>query len=47
MKDAGADEACDLEIGGHLARYRAQLNMYMRGITQSTGVRARGVLLWV
>jgi hypothetical protein len=47
MKDAGSDEACDVEIGGHLATYRAQLDIYMRGIAQSTDARARGVLLWV
>jgi len=35
------DFKTDLEIGGHLARYRAQLEIYMRGIAQSTGVGAR------
>jgi hypothetical protein len=41
------DFKTDVEISGHLATYRAQLDIYMRGIAQSTGVRARGVLLWV
>jgi hypothetical protein len=41
------DFKTDVEIGGHLAQYRAQLEIYMRGIAQSTGVRARGVLLLV
>jgi ATP-dependent exoDNAse (exonuclease V) beta subunit len=41
------DFKTDAEISGHLATYRAQLEIYMRGIVQSTGVRARGVLLWV
>ena len=41
------DFKTDVEIGGHLAQYRAQLEIYMRGIAQSTGMRARGVLLLV
>jgi ATP-dependent helicase/nuclease subunit A len=41
------DFKTDAEISGHLATYRAQLDIYMRGIAQSTGVAARGVLLWV
>jgi hypothetical protein len=41
------DFKTDAEIAGHLATYRAQLEIYMRGIAQSTGIRARGVLLWV
>jgi len=41
------DFKTDVEIGGHLAQYRAQLEIYMRGIAQSTGVVARGVLLLV
>ncbi len=41
------DFKTDVEISGHLATYRAQLDIYMRGIAQSTGARARGVLLWV
>ena len=41
------DFKTDVEISGHLAQYRAQLEIYMRGIAQSTGIRARGVLLWV
>ena len=41
------DFKTDVEIGGHLALYRAQLEIYMRGIAQSTGVAARGVLLLV
>lgn len=41
------DFKTDAEIGGHLATYRAQLDIYMRGIAQSTGAGARGVLLWV
>jgi len=35
------DFKTDVEIGGHLAQYRAQLEIYMRGIAQSTGVGAR------
>ena len=31
------DFKTDVEIGGHLAQYRAQLEIYMRGIAQSTG----------
>jgi ATP-dependent helicase/nuclease subunit A len=41
------DFKTDVEISGHLATYRAQLKIYMRGIAQSTGARASGVLLWV
>ncbi len=41
------DFKTDAEISGHLATYRAQLEIYMKAIAQSTGVRARGVLLWV
>jgi ATP-dependent helicase/nuclease subunit A len=41
------DFKTDAEISGHLATYRAQLDIYMRGIAQSTGIGARGVLLWV
>jgi ATP-dependent helicase/nuclease subunit A len=41
------DFKTDAEISGHLATYRAQLDIYMRGIANSTGIRARGVLLWV
>ncbi|HKD70074.1 MAG TPA: UvrD-helicase domain-containing protein [Candidatus Binataceae bacterium] len=41
------DFKTDAEISGHLATYRAQLDIYIEGIAQSTGVRARGVLLWV
>ncbi len=41
------DFKTDAEISGHLATYRAQLEIYMRGIAQSTGLRARGILLWV
>jgi ATP-dependent helicase/nuclease subunit A len=41
------DFKTDAEISGHLATYRAQLDIYMRGIAQSTGARTRGVLLWL
>jgi ATP-dependent helicase/nuclease subunit A len=41
------DFKTDAEISGHLARYRSQLDIYMKGIAQSTGARVRGVLLWV
>jgi ATP-dependent exoDNAse (exonuclease V) beta subunit len=41
------DFKTDVEIGGHLAKYRAQLEIYMRGIARSTGAETRGVLLLV
>ena len=41
------DFKTDAEIQGHLPRYRAQLEIYMRGISRSTGLKTRGILLWV
>jgi ATP-dependent helicase/nuclease subunit A len=41
------DFKTDAEIGGHVATYRAQLDIYMKGIAQSTGKRTQGVLLLV
>jgi hypothetical protein len=41
------DFKTDVEIGGHLAKYRAQLEIYMRGIARSTGAETRGILLLV
>ncbi len=41
------DFKTDADITAHLATYGAQLEIYMRGIAHSTGIQARGVLLWV
>ena len=41
------DFKTDAEIQAHLAKYRAQLEIYMRGIARSTGLKTRGILLWV
>jgi ATP-dependent helicase/nuclease subunit A len=41
------DFKTDVEIAPRLNEYRAQLGLYIRGITASTGDAARGVLLWV
>ncbi len=41
------DFKTDLDIAPRLNEYRAQLSLYIRGITQSTGDPARGVLLWI
>jgi len=40
------DFKTDLEIAGRIEEYRAQLGLYLRGIRESTGVPARGVILW-
>lgn len=41
------DFKTDAEIQAHLPKYRAQLEIYMRAIARSTGLKARGILLWV
>jgi ATP-dependent helicase/nuclease subunit A len=41
------DFKTDAAIQGHLPQYRAQLEIYMRGIARSTGLKTRGILLWV
>jgi ATP-dependent exoDNAse (exonuclease V) beta subunit len=41
------DFKTDAEIAGRLDEYRAQLGLYVRGITASTGRPAIGVLLWL
>ncbi|MGD0072824.1 MAG: UvrD-helicase domain-containing protein [Candidatus Binataceae bacterium] len=40
------DFKTDLEISGRIDEYRAQLGIYLRGIRESTGQPARGVILW-
>ncbi len=41
------DFKTDADLRPRLSEYRAQLSLYIRGITQSTGDPARGVLLWL
>ncbi len=41
------DFKTDADITGRLDEYRAQLLLYLRAISQSTGAPARGVLLCV
>ena len=41
------DFKTDVEIGGHLAQYRAQLEIYMEESRRALAWRARGVLLLV
>ncbi|HTY56807.1 MAG TPA: UvrD-helicase domain-containing protein, partial [Candidatus Binataceae bacterium] len=40
------DFKTDIEIARRMGEYRAQLGLYLRGIRQSTGQQARGVILW-
>ena len=41
------DFKTDADIAGRLEEYRLQLLLYLRAISESTGVPARGVLMWV
>ena len=41
------DFKTDADIAGRLDEYRVQLLLYLRAISQSTGVPARGVLMCV
>ena len=41
------DFKTDVEIGGRLPEYRAQLGLYLRAIRQATGEQARAILLHV
>jgi len=40
------DFKTDLEIAGRFEEYRAQLGLYLRGIRESTGLPANGIILW-
>jgi hypothetical protein len=41
------DFKTDVDIAPRINEYRAQLSLYVRGISQTTGAPARGVLLRV
>jgi ATP-dependent exoDNAse (exonuclease V) beta subunit len=41
------DFKTDADIAGRLDEYRVQLLLYLRAISRSAGIPARGVLLWV
>jgi ATP-dependent helicase/nuclease subunit A len=40
------DFKTDADLESHLETYRAQLGFYVRGVMESTGSPARGVVLW-
>ncbi len=41
------DFKTDLAIAGRIEEYRAQIGLYLNGFRQSTGLAARGVILWI
>jgi ATP-dependent exoDNAse (exonuclease V) beta subunit len=41
------DFKTDLEIAGRLDEYRTQLALYTRAVRQSTGLAAKGLILWI
>jgi ATP-dependent helicase/nuclease subunit A len=41
------DFKTDTDLQPRLSEYRAQVGIYMQGISRSTGLPARGILLWI
>jgi ATP-dependent exoDNAse (exonuclease V) beta subunit len=41
------DFKTDLEIAGRLDEYRTQLALYTRAVRRSTGLAAKGIILWI